>query len=112
MIRSGPQGAHSMCSPNCYYSEVEFFNCLADGSRDDKPRRVSRNHRGKLRGKLMPERTAKSNAARWKVCAHVERVFARQQELMCLFNRTIGITRAGAKITPVNLPCKMHGLIF
>ena len=40
--------------------------------------RVSRIHRRKPRGKPMPERTAKSNAAKSKVRAYVEHVFARQ----------------------------------
>lgn len=74
--------------------------------------RVSRIHRKKPRGKPMPERTAKANAARSKVRARVEHVFARQKDQMGLFIRTIGIKRAEAKITLVNLAYNMHRLIF
>jgi len=74
--------------------------------------RVSRIHRKKPRGKPMPERTAKANAAKSKVRARVEHVFARQKDQMGLFIRTIGIKRAEAKITLANLAYNMHRLIF
>ncbi len=74
--------------------------------------RVSRIHRRKPRGKPMPERTAKANAAKSKVRARVEHVFARQKDQMGLFIRTIGIKRAEAKITLANLAHNMHRLIF
>jgi IS5 family transposase len=73
---------------------------------------VSRIHRKKPRGKPMPERTAKANAAKSKVRARVEHVFARQKDQMSLFIRTIGIKRAEAKITLANLAYNMHRLIF
>lgn len=44
--------------------------------------RVSRIHRKKPRGKPMPERTARANAADPKVRARVEHVFARQKDQM------------------------------
>ena len=74
--------------------------------------RVSRIHRRKPRGKPMPERTAKANAAKSKVRARVEHVFARQKDQMRLFIRTIGIKRAEAKIVLANLAYNMHRLIF
>lgn len=74
--------------------------------------RVSRIHRRKPRGKPMPERTARANAAKSKVRARVEHVFARQKDQMGLFIRTIGIKRAEAKITLANLAYNMHRLIF
>lgn len=74
--------------------------------------RVSRIHRRKARGKPMPERTAHANAAKSKVRARVEHVFARQKDQMGLFIRTIGIKRAEAKITLANLAYNMHRLIF
>lgn len=74
--------------------------------------RVSRIHRKKPRGKPMPERTAKANAAKSKVRARVEHVFARQKDQMGLFIRTIGIKRAEGKITLANLAYNMHRLIF
>ena len=74
--------------------------------------RVSRIHRKKPRGKPMPERTAKANAAKSKVRARVEHVFAQQKDKMGLFIRTIGIRRAEAKITLANLAYNMNRLIF
>jgi IS5 family transposase len=74
--------------------------------------RVSRIHRKKPRGKPMPERAAKANAAKSKVRARVEHVFARQKDQMGLFIRTIGLKRAEAKITLANLAYNMHRLIF
>ncbi|VWX51180.1 hypothetical protein NOVOSPHI9U_390001 [Novosphingobium sp. 9U] len=74
--------------------------------------RVSRIHCKKPCGKPMPERTAKANAAKSKIRARVEHVFARQKAQMGLFIRTIGIKRAEAKITLANLAYNMHRLIF
>lgn len=74
--------------------------------------RVSRIHRRKPRGRPMPERTAKANAAKSKVRARVEHVFAHQKDKMGLFVRTIGLKRAEAKITLANLTYNMHRLIF
>jgi transposase, IS5 family len=74
--------------------------------------RVSRIHRRKPRGKPMPERTAKANAAKSRVRARVEHVFAQQKDKMGLFIRTIGIKRAEAKITLANLAYNMSRLIF
>ena len=74
--------------------------------------RVSRIHRKKPRGKPISERTSKANAAKSKVRARVEHVFARQKDQMGLFIRTIGIKRAEAKITLANLAYNMDRLIF
>jgi IS5 family transposase len=74
--------------------------------------RVSRIHRKKPKGKPMPERTARANAARSKVRARVEHVFAQQKDKMGLFIRTIGLRRAEAKITIANLAYNMNRLIF
>lgn len=74
--------------------------------------KVSRIHRKKPRGKPMPERTAKANAAKSKVRARVEHVFAQQKDKMGLLIRTIGIRRAETKITLANLAYNMNRLIF
>lgn len=74
--------------------------------------RVSRIHRRKPRGRPMPERTAKANAAKSKVRARVEHVFAQQKDKMGLFIRTIGLKRAQTKITLANLAYNMNRLIF
>lgn len=74
--------------------------------------RVSRVHRKKPKGKPMPARTARANAARSTVRARIEHVFARQKDQMGLFISTIGIVRAEAKITLANLAYNIDRLIF
>ena len=74
--------------------------------------RVSRIHRKKPRGKPMPARTAKANAAKSTDRARVEHVFARQEAHMGLFICTIGIARAEAKITLANLAYNIDRLMF
>jgi hypothetical protein len=60
----------------------------------------------------MPERTARSNAAKSSIRARVEHVFARQKDQMRLVIRTIGIARATAKVTLANLAYNMDRLVF
>ena len=60
----------------------------------------------------MLEHVRRGNATKSKVRAHVEHVFAQQKAVMGLFIRTIGIKRAEAKITLVNLAYNMNRLIF
>lgn len=60
----------------------------------------------------MPERTRKANSAKSKIRARVEHVFAQQKAHMGLYIRTIGLHRAEAKITLVNLAYNMRRLIF
>ena len=61
---------------------------------------------------LINARWYKANAAKSKVRARVEHVFAHQKAVMGLFIRTIGIRRAEAKITLANLAFNMQRLIF
>ena len=74
--------------------------------------RVSRVHRKKPKGKPMPARTARANAARSAVRARIEHVFARQKDQMGLFIRTVGIVHAETKITLANLACNVDRLVF
>jgi len=74
--------------------------------------RASRIHRKKPKGRPMPARTARANAARSTIRARIEHVFARQKDQMALFVRTIGIVRAEAKITLANLAYNIDRLIF
>ena len=74
--------------------------------------RVSRVHRKKPKGKPMPARTARANAAKSTVRARIEHVFARQKDQMALFIRTIGIARAETKITLANLVYNIDRLVF
>jgi transposase, IS5 family len=69
--------------------------------------KVSRIHRKKPRGKPMPARTAKANAHKSAVRAHVEHPFAHLKGPMRLVIRTIGLARAKAAITLANMGYNM-----
>lgn len=73
---------------------------------------VSHIHRRKPKGRPMPTRTARANAAKSKVRAAVEHVFADQKQRMGLFIRTIGLARARLKIGMVNLAYNMRRLTW
>jgi len=69
--------------------------------------KVSRIHRRKPKGRPMPKRTAQANARKSAVRAHVEHPFAHQKGPMGLVIRTIGIARATAAVTLVNMAYNM-----
>jgi transposase, IS5 family len=69
--------------------------------------KTSRIHRRKPRGKPMPKRTAKANAAKSAVRARVEHPFAHQKGPMGLFIRTIGLARAKATVMLANIAYNM-----
>jgi IS5 family transposase len=69
-------------------------------------------HRKKPKGKPMPKRMAKSNAAKSEVRAVVEHVFAGQKGPMALVVRTIGIARARVKIGLANLFTNMRRMVW
>ena len=69
--------------------------------------KVSRIHHKKPRGRPMPRPKARGNAAKSKVRARIEHVFAEQKDRMGLFIRTIGIRRAEATVTLVNMAYNM-----
>jgi len=69
--------------------------------------KVSRIHRKKPKGRPMAKATARANAAKSKIRARVEHVFAQQKDRMGLFIRTIGKARAEAMITLVNMAYNM-----
>ncbi|WP_298327897.1 transposase [Asticcacaulis sp.] len=56
--------------------------------------------------------SARANAAKSSVRAHVEHVFAHQKNRFGLFIRTIGLKRAEAKLTLANLAYNFNRLIF
>ena len=66
----------------------------------------------KPKGKPMPERMARANAAKSAIRARVEHVFAHQKNRYGLFIRTIGIARAEAKLTLANLAYNFDRLVF
>ena len=69
--------------------------------------KTSRIHRRKPKGRPMPARTRKANAARSAVRSRVEHVFAYQKGPMGMIVRTIGIARAKATITLANIAYNM-----
>jgi IS5 family transposase len=68
---------------------------------------LSRIHRRKPRGRPMPKRTCRANAAKSAVRSKVEHVFAHQKARMGMTIRTIGLARARAAITMANLAYNM-----
>lgn len=60
----------------------------------------------------MPKRTARANARKSAIRAHIEHLFAEQKARMGLFVRTIGIARATTKIGLANLLYRMRRLIW
>jgi IS5 family transposase len=64
------------------------------------------------RGKPMPIRTARANAGKSTIRAHIAHVFARQKDQMGQLIRTIGRALAEAKITLANLAYNIDRLIF
>lgn len=69
--------------------------------------KVSRIHRKKPKGSPMAKATAKANAAKSKIRARAEHLFAEQKDRMGLFIRTIGKARAEAVITLTNMAYNM-----
>jgi len=74
--------------------------------------RVGRIHRKKPADLPMPARTAKANARKSKVRAHVEHIFAEQKARMGLFVRTLGLARAITAIGLANLVDNMRRLLW
>jgi transposase, IS5 family len=60
----------------------------------------------------MPKHTARANAKKSAIRAHIEHVFAEQKARMGLFVRTIGIARAASKIGLANLVYNMRRLVW
>jgi transposase, IS5 family len=73
---------------------------------------TSRIHRKKPKGKPMPKRTARANAAKSEIRARIEHVFARQKGPMALVIRTIGLARAQVKIGLANLVYNMRRFVW
>jgi transposase, IS5 family len=73
---------------------------------------VSHIHRKKPAGRPMPVRTARANARRSAIRAHIEHIFAEQKHRMGLFVRTIGLARATIKIGLANLTYNMRRLLW
>ena len=72
----------------------------------------SHSHRKKPVGRPMPARTARANATKSAIRAHIEHIFAEQKHRMGLFVRTIGLARATTKIGLANLAYNMRRLLW
>jgi transposase, IS5 family len=73
---------------------------------------VSHIHRKKPTRRPMPPRTARANAKKSAIRAHIEHVFAEQKARMGLFVRAIGLARATTKIGLANLVYNMRRLLW
>jgi transposase, IS5 family len=73
---------------------------------------VSHVHRKKPARRPMPAATARANARKSAVRAHIEHVFADLKARMGLFVRTIGLARATTKIGLANLVHNMRRLLW
>jgi len=73
---------------------------------------ISSIHRRKPHGKPMPKRTRAANFKKSSIRARVEHVFAHQKNRFGLFIRSIGLARAEAKLTLLNLAYKFDRLVF
>jgi transposase, IS5 family len=73
---------------------------------------TSQIHRKKPPRRPMPVRTARANARKSAVRAHIEHVFGEQKARMGLFVRTIGLARATTKVGLANLVYNMRRLLW
>jgi IS5 family transposase len=73
---------------------------------------VSKVHFRKPKGKALPARRARANAARSAVRSAIEHVFAGQKHRMKLFVRTIGLARAKVKVGVANLAYNFTRLVW
>jgi hypothetical protein len=88
------------------------YRCRANEAWLTSIGRISRVHRKKPKSRLMSSRSAGGNAKRSAVLVCIEHVFARQEDQMGLFIRTIGIARSKTKIGLANLAYNIDRLIF
>jgi transposase, IS5 family len=73
---------------------------------------VSHIHRKKPTSRPMPPRTARTNAKKSAIRAHIEHVFAEQKAGWACSWRTIGLARATTKIGLANLVYNMRRLLW
>ncbi len=69
-------------------------------------------HRRKPNGKPMSKATARANAKKSSIRACIKHVFAHQKMRFGLFIRTIGLSRAEAKLTLANIAYNFDRLVF
>ena len=92
------------------WADTAYRSCRNETARA-KRGLVSRVHFRKPKGKALPARHARANAARSAVRSAVEHVFAGQKHRMKLFIRTVGLARAKAKIGMANVAYNLTRLV-
>jgi transposase, IS5 family len=105
VLLDGANTASDVWADTAYRSKANETHLADNGLR-------SRIHRKKPKGKPMPANIARANAAKSKVRAAVEHVFARQKGSMGLVVRTIGLARARVKIGLANLVFNMKRAVW
>lgn len=106
----GARLREGLIDPNNTASDVwadSAYRSKANEAFLEKIGKTSRIHRRKPKGKPMPRRTARANAAKSKARAAVEHPFAHMKGFMGLTIRTIGLKRAEATITLANMAYNM-----
>lgn len=106
----GARLREGLIDPNNFGAEVwadTAYRSKANEAWLDRHGKTSRIHHKKPRGKPMPRHMARGNATKSKTRALVEHVFAEQKARMGLCIRTIGLARAEAAITLVNMAYNM-----
>ena len=73
---------------------------------------TSRIHQRKPMREPVSKATARANAAKSSIRAHVEHVFAHQKSRFGLLIRTIGLASAEQKLTLCNLAYNFNRMIF
>lgn len=96
---------------SCVWADTAYRSKRNEG-RIAKAGLFSKVHFKKPRGRALPDKLAKANAARSKIRSHVEHVFAYQKGPMALFVRTIGMARAKTKIVMANLAYNFRRYLF
>jgi IS5 family transposase len=107
----GARLREGLIDPNNTASDVwadTAYRSAANETYLDSIGKRSQIHRRKPQGKPMPKHNARANAKKSAVRAHVEHPFAHQKGPMGLVIRTIGILRATATVTLVNMAYNMR----
>jgi hypothetical protein len=114
-VRAGMEavdGDPAAIQPALEPADIDFLSSRKNEALLRQRMLVSHVHRKKPAGRPMPNRTARANANKSAVRAHIEHVFAEQKARMGLVVRTIGLARATTKIGLANLVTNMRRLLW
>ena len=110
MARSSTKRTRASCA--YFQRRYQASQGATNKKKPGKPGFQSQVHHKKPPKKSLPHPLAKANAARSKVRAAVEHVFAHQKVRMGLFVRTVGLPRARLKIGMVSLAYNMRRFLW